>query len=335
MPQGDAYIRTRARLLAGRLITDAQLESWLARLPDGLPPLPHGLSALETPVSGEDQLLRALIDDLLVLLRAHPPGERAVLLHWFRQFELRNLKTLLRGRLHALPAAQVRHQLLDLQPLGRLPEEELLRAEDTLELLRLLERTPYAGIARQARRLFQEEHDPFFVDAAVDRHYYAGFPLLLQRRERAGHPGPRQLLGRLLDKQNLLWLLRYRLVYGLTPAQTYFLLAPGGLLLRGARLLQLAGQESLDSALALLPEPLRSLLAGCADISSVEIRMEQHCRRLTARALRECGDPLTRSLACLMLEEARIRQTRALLTGARLHQPVAAIRRAMSLPLPA
>jgi vacuolar-type H+-ATPase subunit C/Vma6 len=42
---------------------------------------------------------------------------------------------------------------------------------------------PYAGIVRQARRAFEQSHDPFNLDAALDRAYYEG---LAQRAHALG-----------------------------------------------------------------------------------------------------------------------------------------------------
>jgi len=68
----------------------------------------------------------------------------------------------------------IRVDLLDAGLFTTLPVEQLLRTEDFSELLRLLEATQFADIARQARVAFETEHDLFAVDATVDRRYFNG-----------------------------------------------------------------------------------------------------------------------------------------------------------------
>jgi V/A-type H+-transporting ATPase subunit C len=66
------------------------------------------------------------------------------------------------------------NRLTPMGSFGSLDIQDLAHAEDVSELLRRLEAGPYAGIVRQARRAFEDSHDPFILDAALDRGYYEG-----------------------------------------------------------------------------------------------------------------------------------------------------------------
>ena len=89
-------------------------------------------------------------------------------------FELSNLKALIRGKFSGLPAQVIREQWVNTAPFTTLPAEALLRTEDPAEMLRMLEATPYANLARQARRTYEEHKDLFAVEAAIDRRYFVG-----------------------------------------------------------------------------------------------------------------------------------------------------------------
>ena len=107
---------------------------------------------------------------------------------------------------------------------GRLDIEDLAHAEDVGELLRRLESSPYADIVRPARRAFEESHDPFILDAALDRSYYEGLEHRALPLENVAGQSFRRLMSSLIDRLNLVWLLRYRFNYNLPPAQVYYLL---------------------------------------------------------------------------------------------------------------
>jgi V/A-type H+-transporting ATPase subunit C len=126
-----------------------------------------------------------------------------------------------------------------------------LQSDTPAELLRRLERTPYAD--SRARRPLERGEALFAPDAALDRRYYAG----LARLGRATDSGPRQLLGELVgsivDRVNLVWLLRYRYAYNLPAAQAYYLLIPASHRLLPQHMQQLAQCASFADAIGSLP----------------------------------------------------------------------------------
>ena len=80
----------------------------------------------------------------------------------------------------------------------------------------------------------------------------------------------------LIDRLNLVWLLRYRFNYNLPPAQVYFLLVASRYTLSSAQLRKLAALGSQEEVLSALPESLRGLLAEVNGIPEVFARMEHH-----------------------------------------------------------
>jgi vacuolar-type H+-ATPase subunit C/Vma6 len=101
-------------------------------------------------------------------------------------------------------------RLIPMGAFGRLDNQDLAHAEDIGELLRRLEAGPYAGIVRHARRAFEQSHDPFHLDAALDHGYYEGLTLRAQPLEDTVGAPFRSLMANLIDRINLVWLPRYR-----------------------------------------------------------------------------------------------------------------------------
>lgn len=329
----SAYLNTRVSLFRSRLW---QREDFLRLLgaPDhevprvlaeqDLAQLAPGYKNLDT-VSLEQRIIARVLDETWILLRPLGGAARTFLLYWTQRFEISNLKTLLRGKMTGERPALLLSSLTPMGPFGRLDGDVLAHVEDVAELFRLLETGVYAGIVRQARQAFEESHDPFQLDAALDRAYYEGLAQRAQPLEAELGADFARLMGHYIDRINLVWLLRYRFNYHLPPAQVYYLLVNAHYGLSLSRLKVLAAQEDMNGVLAALPARLGELLDGVADIGEVAKRMEQ--RRLDAAQdiLRKPGAAFTRAFAYLILRERRLRDVRSVLRGRQLSLPRQAI----------
>ncbi len=321
-----AYLHGRTSVMAARLFSAPQFES-LIQLPlgqegevlqvAGITKFQPGETTI-SPRSREQRLITILLDELVILTRAVSGGERDFFIYWAYRFELSNLKTLLRGKLSGQDAATIREEFVDMGPFARMPIEELLRTEDVAELLRQLEGTPFADIARQARRIFEERHEPFSLDAVIDRQYFSG----LAKRARGIRGGAsgrlRALIGSIIDRLNLLWLLRYRFAYGLSPAETYYLLIPSTYRLSSRDLQALSQLGSFEEVIAHLPRPFSEWLAGAPSTTQVTYILERESWRLAESVLRRSAFNLARAFAYLILRERDLRRVRAVIKGKRL-----------------
>lgn len=310
----QSYLNTRVSAMATALLhADAAPELCRLTLPEIAER--YGLNALLdeqiTPRgrarAAEQALLQRLLTDLAVLVRPMDSDGRGLLLAWARKYALFNLKTLIRGKLHGLDQSEIRENLFDLPERVRLPHQELYRAENVLELLRVLERGPLRIIARQARESYEQRRDPFVLESAVDQRYYAELTRQsLQFRGEEAQP-VQQLLGAILDCTNLIWLLRFRFSFGLSPSETFYQLVPSKRLLHRTRLLELVNLESTEQVLEALPEPLDRLLAGATNLIDAQGRANEHllaeCRRTLARG----RSGVSRALAYLVLREQDLR----------------------------
>lgn len=329
-----AYLDTRVSGMAARLLRPEQLADLVER------PVDVGMLrkvAFTPSRSGEhgaaltgQGTTSVLLDELAVLVRAVTGAERDFLSYWAHRFELRNLKTLIRGKIADRSNAAIRDELVEMGALATLPMEELLETEDVAELLRRLERTPHAELARQARLLHDERHDLFAIDAALDKQYYTE----LARRAARVHPrrAPlfHELLGTRMDRVNLIWLLRYRFAYGVPPVQTYYLLVPAGLRLGARTLQELTQLGSFEDVIGKLPEPLRSMLKEATNAFEATLLMEEQTRRVAHAALRTRFS-FTPAFAYLLLREGDLRRLRAVVEGKRLAIDPASIRESLGL----
>lgn len=333
----SAYLNTRVSLYSSRLWKTEDFEAVLkipeAEMADalgsrGLPQLAAGFDHQDQR-SLEQRIIAQVLDETKVLIRPLTGAARDFLIYWTERFEISNVKTLLRGRMTQERPASLISRLTPMGAFGRLDVQDLAHAEDVSELLRRLEASPYAGIVRHARRAFEESHDPFILDAALDRGYYEGLAHRAQPLENEAGAAFRRLMGALIDRINLVWMLRYRFNYNLPPAQVYFLLVASHYSLPSPRLRELAALGSPEAILGALPDPLGSVLRDAPDIPTVFARMESHGAETADKVLRSGAPAIARAFAYLILRERDLRSVRAILRGRALGLPVDDIRVAM------
>jgi V/A-type H+-transporting ATPase subunit C len=319
----SAYLNTRVSLFSSRLWQPEYFRTLLhapeVEIPQvlaegGLPQL-AGVHPGSDIHSLEQSIIAQLLDETLILLRPLTGSARAFLLYWTERFEVTNLKTLLRGKMMGERPAALLNRLTPMGAFGRLDVQDLSHAEDVAELLRRLESGHYSGIVRQAREAFEESHDPFLLDAALDRSYYEGLAMRARELEKKHGPALRNLMGSLIDRINLVWLLRYRFNYKLPPAQVYYLLVSAHYGLTSARLKELAALGSLEDVLAALPDGLRQNLADAATTPEVFARMERIAAIETHKVLHSSAPDIVRAFAYLILRERDLRGVRAVLRG--------------------
>jgi len=327
-----AYLNTRVSLYAGQLLGSDRLDPLIDR------PYDEGLHDTGQPdvtaqyIGDLDQHnVTILLRELSVLIRPLSGAPRELLDYWAHRFELGNLKTIIRGKMASQPQAAIEAQLQDMGRFTSLPIAELLQSDTPAELLRRLEQTPYAEIARQARHLLEQGEALFALDAALDRRYFAG----LARRGAAigGAPGQllRAIVGSIVDRVNLVWLLRYRYAYNLTPAQAYYLLIPASHRLLPQQLQQLAQCASFEEAMSSLPAPFDKMLAGARNTTEVTLKLEFETWRFAANTLRHSSFNVARALAYMVLRERDLRRLRAIVRGRNMHMDAAMIRAALGL----
>jgi V/A-type H+/Na+-transporting ATPase subunit C len=321
-PREQAYLKTRVGVFSSRLFTPEKTKSYkamsLAQLGerfDLLPIFEESLDARHKSRLVEQALLARIMFELSVLLRPLSGRTRGLLLYWPRKYELYNLKTLIRGKLNDLGMEEIRDNLHDLPENIRLPHESLLQAENVLEMLRLLERGPYAIIARQARHVFEEKNEGFSLDAAIDRLYYTGIMQHIHMANSSDKQGAQKLVALMIDRQNILWLMRYRLVYRFASSEAYYLLIPTGGHIQRTSLMALANLDSLEAITERLPSPFRDQLREVENITQARQRLDFFVAMEMRKLTRYSPDAVVSALSYLIARDIDMRRLYAIIQG--------------------
>jgi V/A-type H+-transporting ATPase subunit C len=344
-----AYLNTLISSLSGHLLSAEQMRRLVEESVIDITIFLRaaGLTAISLEEVEDRSLEQMLIDALLAeaqrLIRSLNREARELLRYWLRRFEIGNLKVVVHGKLTGRSNEEIQADFINIGSMAVLSLDTFLKADDAQEMLRCLERTPYAGIAHQARSLYEQhyaqpqlnsgEHwELFLIEAATDREYYVG----LDQRTRAIHDELDchylwPLVGNMIDQINLIWLLRYRFAYHLTPPLTYFLLPSGRYHLSSQHLLTLVRAASFEEALGKIPSPLKSLVTGAVSISEVEGRLGKHLLEIARLILSRTSFNLGRALAYLLLRENELSSIYGLIKGRLLHFAPHIIQQASSM----
>lgn len=318
-----AFLNARVSMLATRLLPEGGLIPFLdAPLGEQKTLLAKvGITqvdpeAIERADAVDLIVAQQLLDDITQLVRPLSGPARELVMYWAHRFELANLKTLLRGRFHGEDPESIKQQLMDLGEYQTLKVDALLAAEDVAELLRQLEsHGHYADIARQARQVYEERHDLFTLEASVDRQYFAGLSAVAARFRGAGAKQLHELVADVIDRINLIWLLRYRFAYGLPPAEAYYLLVPAGGRLTRSRLLTLVELDGWEQVQGQLPEPLKTWVQDARSTGEVHRLAKTHALDRARQILEGTSFNFARAFAYLLLREWDLRRIAAILKG--------------------
>jgi V/A-type H+/Na+-transporting ATPase subunit C len=319
----DSYLSTRIDLMVQRLLDDSVLNRIVASDLEQLPALIQTVLPehnLDIPIPQLRWLItRSMYLDFQLLLRPLNGNKRRFLKHAIRWFELANLKVLIRGKFAGVTESELQVQLVNLGEYADLPVKTLLETDDPFEMLRLLEQTAYGGIVRQARRVFDEQgHDLFSLDSAIDRNFFVELSTRARFLSNEEQMHLNNVLGILMDRFNLLWLLRYRFSYGLSAARSYYLLTASGKSLQSSQLMKLASKGSLAEVIEELPPVLKKKLSAVHNIFEVEQIMEQYYQSAAKKGLSHHYSDMTRLFSYLLLREAETRYLLAIIKGKQL-----------------
>ena len=312
----QAYLRTRLAIFNARRRSLYQLQALLDLSLEDLA-AEFGIEPGDLDERGLDLFEQAQVqvwlNELNTLLRPLNGADRAVLVQWARRYEVLNIKALVRGKLNGLSRSEIEASLFVLPGFLSLDHEQLLNTDDVMELLRRLKDTPYRQLGIQALRSFEEKQDPFLLDASLDRHFYSGLSARVAQLAEPDRTAMRNLVGRMVDRHNLVWLLRYRHNYHLQPAEALYMAIQGGLRLTGSHLRSVVEVPTLGEALERLPRDLRLMLGDAENLVEVRDILVADLQHQAELALRSTASVLSSAFGYLLLRYYEIRTINAVL----------------------
>lgn len=325
---GYAAISTRVRAMYSDLLTPQDM----ARLSDS-PDLPALVSALKNTPYGKYlaglkdneltsrrvilQIRHRLADSYSSVVQQAPEQTRPLIRQLFRYFEVGNLKAVLRSiqtvsswRSDIAAWDRVREVLFPFGSFSTIPAQAMVEAGSVASAVDLLKGSPYEATMSFAMKRFSAEQNLFPLEVALDLDYWRRLwgevkELKGKDREMGG-----KLIGSLLDLNNLMWVIRYKIYHNLSEEELINYTLPFGYRVRDEDVRAIAAGADIASVVSRIypsiPDVNALLERPQAGLPKLEHLLKQQVMRQCVSAF--IGDPfhIGLPLAYLLLSDFEI-----------------------------
>lgn len=161
-------------------------------------------------------LRERLAETYLSLIHTSPEHARALLAQRYRYFEVDNLKAVLRGIVTGASWDRVRFVLFPYGSSSVIPAEEMLEAGGVAAAIELLRGTPYYETLSFAMKRYSAEQNIFPLEVALDLSYWRALWKEMNRLPGEDRNAALRIIGSLVDMNNLMWAIRYRVYHHLS-----------------------------------------------------------------------------------------------------------------------
>lgn len=252
-----------------------------------------------TPRRAVYQIRQRLADTYEKTIRLAPKRARNLLLWLWRLYEVDDLKATLRGieagatweRVRFLLYPRHRYAMLRMEDL-----EVMVRSGSVQRAIETLDHTPYYQTLSHAMNRYQAEQSLFPLEVALDLQYNRNLWQALDRLRGQDRQHATRLIGSVLDMQNLLWAIRYRVYHRLSEQEIINYTLPFGYQVRDEDIKAIAaGADIARVVQRIYPEladvePLRELgPQGGPALETLELVLQRRIVELCKEEF--IGDP--------------------------------------------
>src|ERR1043165_1161574 len=169
------------------------------------------------------QIKRKLADAFNSVIQMSPVQTRPLVKQLFRYYEIGNLKAVLRALVtvstwntEASLWDRVRDVLFPLGAASTLPAQAMVESGSVPSAVDLLRGTPYEEALSFAMKRYSSEQNLFPIEIALDLSYWRRLWSEAQRLTGQDRQHGVRIIGSLLDMNNLMWAIRYRVYHKLS-----------------------------------------------------------------------------------------------------------------------
>jgi len=283
-----------------------------------------------TPRQSVFQVKGRLSDSYGTIIRNVPKHARALLLQMFRYFELDNLKAVLRGIVTGASWERVRFVLYPEDSISSIPAQEMVESGNVATAVELLHGTPYYETLAHAMKRYSAEQSLFPLEVALDLDYGRELWKLVNELPGDDRTQALKIVGGLVDMNNLMWAIRYRVYHHLSEEEIINYTLPFGYRVRDADIRSIAAGVDIAQVVKRVYPDLGNvdelLQEPWARLTELEIRLKRHVMHQCMAAF--VGNPfhVGLPLAYLVLSDFEIQDLTVLLEAKASQLPLEAYR---------
>jgi vacuolar-type H+-ATPase subunit C/Vma6 len=291
-----------------------------------------------TPKRAVNQIELQLADSFTTLLRAAPGYIRPLLTLVYNNYEVNNLKAVLRGLLARASWEQVREVLFPLGDFTVLPAEAMVETHSVPAAVELLRGTAYYITLSNAMERFSAEQRLFPLEVALDLAYWREIWNGINRLPKQDRFQALRTVGSLLDVNNLLWAIRYRVYYNFSEEEVINYTLPFGYQVRDADIRAIAAGEDIVRVVSRIYPRMSNAASLLSDprlgLPELEVRLLRYvmerCRKAFIGYPFHIGIPL----AFLVLKKMEIQVLTALIEAKSSRKNVEEFRPYLTIGIP-
>jgi len=293
-----AYIDARVRAMYSTLLTP-QFFDELYRAPDfftlisQLEHTVYGPYLLRvdnkelTPRRAVYQMKSQMSEAYSLVIHNSPEYIHPLLAQFYRSFEVDNLKAVLRGIVSGSSWDRIRYVLFPMVSMKVFPAEAMLQEGNVPNAIAKLRGTPYFATLSHALERYTAEQSLFPLEVALDLNYWRELWNDINLLSKLDREHALRIVGSLLDINNLMWAIRYRVYHHLSEEELINYTLPFGYRVRDADIRAIAAGADILEIIARIYPSLSledSLLLEPRDwLPELETKLQRHvvrqCRR--------------------------------------------------------
>jgi len=271
------------------------------------------------------QIKGKLADAYHTVITVAPGNVRPLLTQLYRYFEVENLKAVLRGIAANSSWDRVRAVLFPIGSISVLPLQAMVEAGNITAAVDLLNNTPYAQTLSFAMKRYVAEQNLFPLEVALDLNYWRQLWKEAKQLQGSDRDQALRIVGALLDMNNLMWAIRYRVYYQLSEEELINYTLPFGHRLHDEDVRAIAAGVDIPSVVERIYPGLSDVPALLSEPRSGLPKLESQIKRYL---MRQCmaafiGSPFHVGipLAFLILSDLEIQDLTVLIEAKFSHTP--------------
>jgi vacuolar-type H+-ATPase subunit C/Vma6 len=283
-----------------------------------------------TPRRAVYQIKWHLSDVYEKLIRLTPEPGRQLLLQLWRLYEVDNLKATLRGIETGASWNQVRYLLFPMAKYTVLTQTDMERMVQSGDMAWAIERirhTPYYNTLVHALERYRAERNLFPLEVALDLDYHRAVWQSINQLTGTDHTQALRIVGTVLDVDNLLWAIRYRVYHHLSEQEIINYTLPFGYQVRDEDIRTIAAGADIAPVVKRIYPGVNGMgqlsdSSGLGSLTNLELTLRRHIVKTCRAAF--VGQPFHIGIpaAYLLLNEHEIRDLTVLIEAKASHFPM-------------